>query len=327
MEKEIFTSVVMPTLWMERNMTIKVFEMFAGYGGASFALKKLNVDFETVGFSEIDKYAIQCYNQNHPNVKNFGDCSVIDPNTLPDFDLLTGGFPCQTFSLAGKREGFNDTRGTLFNHIITIASVKKPKVMILENVKGLLNHDGGKTLRVIKNALHRIGYNVRYKVLNSREFGTPQNRERIWFFCKLGDISFEDFQFPTPKVNKGGLTLQDLLEKDVDQKYYLTQHQLEYSIKHALKRGKPVHKRVNLKYAMCLTTHHPKRAMSDCVVIEDERGIRVLTPREFFRCMGFIKDEINIDGFSDTRAYHIAGNGWEINVASLVIKEALKSLE
>jgi len=140
---------------VDKMKKIKLFELFAGYGGAQFALKKANINFECVGWSEIDKWAIKCYEQNHchkveypdddgnpfevlePN--NFGDCTKINPQDIPDFDLLTGGFPCQAFSVAGKGLGELDTRGTLFNEIIRIAEVKQPKYILLENVKGLVS--------------------------------------------------------------------------------------------------------------------------------------------------------------------------------------------
>jgi len=155
--------------------------MFAGYGGAEFSLKKAGIEYECIGFSEIDKYAIQCFEQNHKG-KNFGDCTKINPNELPDFDLLTGGFPCQSFSVAGKGLGELDTRGTLFNEIIRIAEVKKPKMMLLENVKGLTNKPHRATFEKILSELDRIGYVVKWKVLNSKEYGIPQNRERV-IFC------------------------------------------------------------------------------------------------------------------------------------------------
>ena len=116
---------------------LKLFEAFAGYGGASFALKRAKIPFNVVGFSEIDKFAIELYKKNHPNVKEFGDITTIDPNLLPDFDLFTGGFPCQPFSQVGLGRGELDTRGTLFHDIIRICNKKKPTHILLENVKGL----------------------------------------------------------------------------------------------------------------------------------------------------------------------------------------------
>jgi len=203
---------------------MKIFEMFAGYGGASFALKKANIDHEVVGFSEIDKYAIQCYEQNHKG-KNYGDCSNIDPRALPNFDLLTGGFPCQSFSIAGKGLGQLDTRGTLFNEIIRIAEIKKPRYMLLENVKGLMSKKHKETFDKILSELSRIGYKVYCKVLNSKEYGIPQNRERVFFVCFRDKLDLEYFEFPEKEELK--IFLKDILEDEVDDKYFLSDKMIQ----------------------------------------------------------------------------------------------------
>ena len=136
-----------------------------------------------IGYSEIDKYAIQIYEKHFPEHTNFGDITRINATELPDFDLVVGGFPCQAFSIAGKRGGFDDTRGTLFFDIARIAEAKRPMFLLLENVKGLISHDGGKTLEVILETLQELGYYVNYEIHNSKDFGVPQNRERIFFLC------------------------------------------------------------------------------------------------------------------------------------------------
>jgi len=141
-------------------------------------------DWTCIGYSEIDKYAIQIY-QKHFNHKNYGDITKIDPTTLPDFNLLVGGFPCQSFSIAGKRGGFNDTRGTLFFDIARILAEKKPRNFLLENVKGLLSHDNGRTFKTIISTLAELGYCVEWQVLNSKNFGVPQNRERVFIVGHL----------------------------------------------------------------------------------------------------------------------------------------------
>jgi len=177
-----------------------------------------------VGFSEIDKYAIKIYESHfggqdaeirqvqqmseqskdsgfsesngsrpkHFDIrkghKNYGDATLIDPQSLPDFDLLVGGFPCQAFSIAGKRLGFEDTRGTLFFDIARILKVKRPRMFLLENVKGLLSHDNGRTFKTIITALAELGYGVEWQVLNSKNFGVPQNRERVFIVGHLGDF-------------------------------------------------------------------------------------------------------------------------------------------
>ena len=138
-----------------------------------------------VGYSEIDKYAIQIYQKHFPNHKNYGDITKIDEVSLPDFDLLVGGFPCQSFSIAGKRAGFGDTRGTLFFDIARIVKQKQPRLLLLENVKGLLSHDDGRTFYTIISTLDELGYDIQWQVLNSKNFGVPQNRERVFIVGHL----------------------------------------------------------------------------------------------------------------------------------------------
>lgn len=192
---------------------MKILELFSGYGTSSFALKRLGIPYEIVGYSDINKYANQCFKQNHGG-KELGDVRKINPNDLLDFDLLTAGFPCQSFSNAGKMLGELDARGTLFYEIIRIAEVKQPKYMLLENVKGLTAEKFKGTFKKILSELDRIGYNVYWKLLNSKDYGIPQSRERIWFVCFRKDIDVPmRFQFPEPvKLN---LFLKDILEDGV----------------------------------------------------------------------------------------------------------------
>ena len=204
---------------------IKIFEMFSGYGGAFFALNKAEIDFECVGYSEIEKCAIQCYEQNHKG-KNYGDCTKINPKDLPDFDLLTGGFPCQSFSIAGNREGFEaKNKGKLFFEIIRIAKEKNPRYMLLENVQGILSHNNGKTFEIILQELEKINYYVSWKLLFSKKQGTPQNRPRVWFACFKNKEDYNKFTFPENiKLKK---SVKDILEDKVDEKYFLTEKQLK----------------------------------------------------------------------------------------------------
>lgn len=160
---------------------MKYFSMFSGIGGFELGIERAtNGQWECIGFSEIDKHAIATYSNHFPNHKNYGDAKTINPIELPDFDLLCGGFPCQSFSIAGKRLGFEDTRGTLFFEIARIIEAKRPRLLLLENVKGLLNHDNGRTFATILASLDELGYNVEWEVLNSKYFGVPQNRERVF---------------------------------------------------------------------------------------------------------------------------------------------------
>lgn len=164
---------------------MKYFSTFSGIAGFELGIQKACPEAVCVGYSEIDKYADAIYKYHFKEVKNYGDITKINEYELPDFDLLVGGFPCQAFSIAGKRRGFEDTRGTLFFDLARILQAKRPRLFIFENVKGLLSHDGGRTVRVIISTITELGYDVQWQVVNSKNFGVPQNRERIIFVGHL----------------------------------------------------------------------------------------------------------------------------------------------
>ena len=161
-------------------MPIRFFDMFAGIGGFRLGLEAIG-GFECVGYCEIDPYARKAYEAMYDTRGElfFEDARKIVPEQLPDFELLCGGFPCQSFSIAGARRGFEDTRGTMFFEVARIAAVKRPKYLYLENVPGLLNHNSGGTFQVILNTLDELGYDVAWQVLNSKNFGVPQERKRV----------------------------------------------------------------------------------------------------------------------------------------------------
>ena len=165
-------------------MPIRFFDMFAGIGGFRSGLEAVG-GFECVGFCEINKYAKQAYEAiyNTEGELYFEDATKFQAEGLPDIDLICGGFPCQTFSVAGDRQGFKDPRGTLFFDIARIAEVKRPKYLLLENVPGLLNHDGGRTFATILDTLDRLGYDVTWRVLNSKDYGVAQSRRRVYIVC------------------------------------------------------------------------------------------------------------------------------------------------
>lgn len=177
---------------------IKILSLFSGIGAFEKALTNLNISHELINFSEIEPISIKsyCAIHNEPESKNLGDINKIDETTLPDFDLMTYGFPCQAFSAQGCRLGFNDpTKGNLFFESMRIAKEKQPKWMIAENVKGLINHDNGKTIYTVLKTLDNIGYNNYYKLLNSARYGAPQHRERIYIVSIRKDIDDHTFKF------------------------------------------------------------------------------------------------------------------------------------
>ncbi len=200
-------------------MSIRFFDMFAGIGGFRSGLERIG-GYECVGHSEIDKYANQAYNAIYePKEKEvyFEDATKINPNDVPDIDLICGGFPCQAFSTAGKRGGFEDARGTLFFEIARIAAVKRPAYLLLENVPGLLSHDGGRTFATILGTLSELGYDVTWEVLNSKDYGVPQSRKRVYIIGYFrGKCAGEVFSF---NEANGTTTVQILSGKEGDRIY------------------------------------------------------------------------------------------------------------
>lgn len=193
---------------------LKFIDFCAGIGGGRIALE--NLGHECVGFSEIDKNAEKTYKLFFgENEKNYGDLTKIDPNNLPDFDLMVGGFPCQTFSVIGQRKGIKDKRGEIIFHLVDIMTKKNVKFFLLENVKGLVNHDKGNSLKIILKSLDEAGYYVEWKVLNSIYFGVPQMRERIYFVgIKKDLIKNKDIKFNFPNEDKQNSNVKDFLIDD-----------------------------------------------------------------------------------------------------------------
>ena len=346
---------------------MRLFSMFSGMGGFEFALKKAGIEFEVVGYSETDKFAIKCYEQNHHNyekphkvfipfkIKNYGDCSKIIPEEVPDFDLLTAGFPCTDASIAGDRD-LSKGRTMLVNDVFRIAKVKKPKYIIMENVRGLLSVDDGKLWDSIKYTLKKLGYDVRYKLLNSKHHGIPQNRERIFILCNRD--GWEPFKQLFPHKEKLKITVKDILEENVDKKYYLSKKQVN-TLMHGLQESKinpdiasslqhPGHSGGNYKgmnmiqvadyrydeglrirkdgCSPCLAARAREDGSGQPIIIGDRPGIfngktiRRLTPRECFRLQGDLQDEIDLKGISDSQCYKLAGNGIDINLVSKIFK-------
>ena len=260
-----------------------------------------------VGYSEIDKYAIATYEHNFKGHTNYGDATKIDPRELPDFDLLVGGFPCQAFSVAGKRLGFNDTRGTLFFDIARILAEKRPRHLVLENVKGLLSHDSGKTFQTILGVLSDLGYFVEWQVLNSKDFGVPQNRERVFI---VGHLRRECGRqvFPITGTNRADTFIRTVRaggSQSSTEKHSRDIIEIRPN-EQSLQQGgdKP-------------NGHNSLRRAS----LANDSRIRRLTPLECERLQGF-PDNWTIG--SDTQRYKQCGNAVTVNVVEAVISKLLK---
>lgn len=232
-------------------MKIKLLSLFSGIGAFEKALDRLNIDYELVNYCEIDKYASKSYSLVHgvPESKNLGDITKVDTSKFPkDIDLITYGFPCQDISLAGKQQGFTHEDGTttrsgLFFEALRIIEDTKPRIAIAENVKNLVSKKFSKEFQIVLDSLDKAGYNSYYQVLNAKDYGIPQNRERVFIISIRKDIDpynfLQPFEFPKPiKLEK---RLKDMLEEQVDEKYYLSDAMMNYVLANGTKNYiKPV---------------------------------------------------------------------------------------
>ena len=256
-------------------MNFKYVSLFSGLGGFDTALNRLGG--ECVMASETDKFAVKAYEAIY-GIKPKGDVTKIPADDVPDHDILTAGFPCQSFSIAGKRKGFDDTRGTLFFEVARIAKVKKPKVVLLENVKGLVNHDKGNTLKVILETMEELGYTVQYRILNSKHYGVPQNRERIFIVC----IRDQQEEFNFPDSDEVTTRLLDVLEDNPDEKYYLSEEKTKHLLS-TLKENwnpeeetdKPQAMSEGNGVSLCLDANYHKGVYSFKQCIRTHIGIRM----------------------------------------------------
>lgn len=302
------------------HMGYKFIDLFAGVGG-------IRLGFETHGAecvysSEWDIACQEVYRENFGEIPD-GDITKVKTNAIPDHDILTGGFPCQTFSIIGHRRGFDDTRGTLFFDIARILEKKRPKAFLLENVKQLVGHDKGRTFQVIIKTLNELGYHVRYKILNGLNFGVPQKRERVIIVGFLDNI---EFNFPTGPIRKIK-SLEDILLPDnkVDKKFILSDYYKE-KINKRLKKV-PIKPAIWHENKSGNIGVHPfscalrANASHNYLTVNGERR---LTPREMFRLQGF-PDIFKLHPV-DHQARKQAGNSVVVPMMEAVANEIIKSL-
>ena len=304
---------------------LKAIDLFAGVGGVRLGFQQAFGDnIEFVFSSDIDKFARKTYFDNFSE-EPYGDITKIDVKDIPSFDILLGGFPCQSFSIAGLRKGFDDTRGTLFFDVARIIDFHKPQVVFLENVKGLLSHNKGNTFKVIQETLEQLGYSVHFKILNAKDFGVPQNRERIYIVCLKNSINFE-----FPIAPKTSTRIGDILESEVECKYTMsdklwTGHQKRRS-NHQKKGngfGYGLFKESS-SYVSTISARYYKDG-SEILIEQEDKNPRKLTPREAARLQGF-PDDFKIT-VSDTQFYKQMGNSVAVPVIREIAKNIFKSLE
>ena len=310
---------------------LKVGTDFSGIGSPEQALKNLGVKHKLMFACDVDKYAKQSFLSNNNPEIFYNDITKRNHKNTPDIDLYVAGFPCQSFSCAGKRKGFEDTRGTLFFELLKYLKVKKPKYFILENVKGLLSHDAGKTFAIILDCLaltvnrqysfttydESLNYYIYYKLLNTKDYGIPQNRERV-FIVGFKDKN-HDFKFPKPvKLEK---KISDFLE---------TKHSQNLEIKGVAQRGRVDNKNEYKKQTEIRKDNLINTIIKDQTtsMIKIGNNIRKFSPLEALRFQGFPDQfyyNCKHNGISNTQIYNQAGNSITVNVMSALINEILKN--
>ncbi|EOS60471.1 DNA (cytosine-5-)-methyltransferase [Firmicutes bacterium M10-2] len=329
---------------------LKSIDLFAGIGGIRLGFNKaFKENIETVFVSEWDKYAQKTYSLNFDDKFDIaGDITEIKENDIPQFDICLAGFPCQAFSMAGKRMGFEDDykgmcRGTLFQDVVRICDYHQPKVIFCENVKGLTVHDHGRTFKVIVKAFEQIGYKVYSKILNSKNFDVPQNRERIYIVCFRKDIDSSSFRFP--EETNGNKSIKDILEEaPISSKYYLSDVYMETLKKHKSRHeskgngfGYVIRSIDGIAGAIVcggmgrernLIIDHREHSMVPVTHIKgaiNKEDIRKMTPREWARLQGF-PDTYKLE-LSDTHLYKQLGNSVTVNVIEAIAKQIKEVLD
>lgn len=313
---------------------MRVASFFAGVGGIDKGFQ--NNGFDIIWANEFDKNASITYQLNYNNKMVVDDIKNVKVEDIPDFDIMIGGFPCQAFSVAGLRKGFDDERGNLFFELERIFKAKRPEVIFLENVKNLVSHDNGNTFRVILQRLKANGYHVKSAVLNSCEYGNlPQNRERIYIVAFLNEITYKEFDFPEPIELTS--KLKDFIDFDnkQDNRYYYTKENCDFydelkkdiTNSNTTYQWRRIYVREN-KSNLCPTlTANMGMGGHNVPLICTKYGIRKFTPRECFNIMGYDKDYNLPKDMANTHLYKQAGNSVAVPVIERIAEQIKIALE
>ena len=310
----------------------KYIDLFAGIGGFHQAMDSMGA--ECVFASEWDKDCQVVYEQNY-GIRPAGDITQIAAEDIPPHDVLCAGFPCQAFSISGKQQGFEDTRGTLFFDVVRIAKYHKPKLLFLENVKNFARHDGGKTLKVVERSLQQLGYRVFHKVLNASNFGVPQKRERIYILAFRDDLGVDSFEFPTSAgeptklidyclddtetadfvIQRDDIVMKDNLDVEPDLLGNYPQKAIRIGTVNKGGQGERIYHPFG--HAITLSAYGGGvGAKTGLYLINDK--IRRLAPRECARIMGFPDDFILSK--NKNVSYRQFGNGVVVNVVKAILR-------
>jgi len=312
---------------------LKCASFFAGVGGIDIGFENIG-KFEVIYANEIDSYPVKTYESNFDLKVDCRDINEVKVEEIPDFDVMLAGFPCQAFSVAGYRKGFDDEkgRGTLFFELVRIIKAKKPKIVFLENVKNLVGHDSGNTFAVICEELKKENYHVKYRVLNAMEYGNvPQNRERIYIVAFKDVEEYKNFEFPMPiPLTK---TLSDIIDFDtkLDEKYYYTEGKYKGDIydklveamddENAIYQWRRKYVRKNKSGVVPTLTANQGEGGHNVCLIKSKHGIRKMTPHECFNAQGFPVWFKLPEEMRDSRLYKQAGNSVCVSVVQRIAEE------
>lgn len=313
--------------------TLKCASFFAGVGGIDLGFERTKY-FEVIYANEFDQYPVKTYELNSNIKVDCRDIHDVKADEIPDFDVMLAGFPCQAFSVAGLRKGFDDEkgRGTLFFELVRIIKAKKPKIVFLENVKNLVGHDNGNTFSVIIDELHKEGYHVKHRVLNAMEYGNvPQNRERIYIVAFKNQDTYKNFDFPDPVPLKKKLTDIIDFKNKIDEKYYYTEGKFKGDIYEKLMEAmddpntiyqwRRKYVRKNMSGVVPTLTANQGEGGHNVCLIKTVNGIRKMTPHECFNTQGFPKSFKLPKDMSDARLYKQAGNSVCVSVIERIAEK------
>jgi DNA (cytosine-5)-methyltransferase 1 len=323
----IVPNTQVPNIPAPNTSVLKMIDLFAGTGAFTHAFEKTG-KVQCVFSNDMVEWSKKIYDENFNHKLTLGNLNDIKVESIPNHDILTGGFPCQPFSIAGKQEGFQDERSNVFWKILSIIDKHTPSCVILENVKNLVSHDEGKTFEIIKTNLMDRGYHIRFKVLDTSEItGIPQHRERIYIVCIKSKEVFDKFTLDFPKIPKSSIS--SLLEPVVDNKYYYTDKSSTWDLvkssvikKDTVYQYRRVYVRENKSNECPTLTANMGGGGHNVPLILDDKGIRKLTPRECFNFQGF-PASYKLPNISDTNLYKLAGNAVSVPVVELIAKRLI----
>ena len=309
---------------------LRMIDLFAGTGAFTLAFEGTN-SVNVVFGNDMVEHSQKIYDENFYHKLTLKNLNEIEVENIPRHDIMTGGFPCQPFSIAGNQEGFDDERSNVFWKILSIIDHHNPKCVILENVKNLISHDEHKTFNTIKSNLESRGYHIRFKVLNTAEItGIPQHRERIYIVCLKSKSVFDRFNLDFPKIEKKKVS--EMLETNVPSKYYYTDNSSAWNLlksdvvkKNTIYQYRRVYVRENKSNECPTLTANMGSGGHNVPIILDDKGIRKLTPRECFNFQGF-PSSYKLPVMSDCNLYKLAGNAVSVPVVKLIANRIIPLL-